>query len=478
MPTRQPNVIVVLADQLRAFELGCYGNRYVPTPHLDALAAEGARFDLAVTNNPVCTPARSCLLTGQYSRRCTGELGNVADDPPCRQRRRLLDCTVAESFRAAGYRTALIGKWHVDPDPRLVGFDEAYYPLTVHRYQGQRYFANGELQAPVPGFAPDHEWRQVESWLDRAGQAPGFLLYSIGLPHNPIGPAELPADVAPRMERGSVHLRPNVWRDGKMACSETWFKTYCIWDYFWRMGGPCWNAAPICGYPDPIGELPSDALPDGFDLSDLTALYDAASRCVDTLVGRLIAGLRRRGLQDDTILLFTSDHGDNLGSHHLFNKDCLYEESIRIPFLLRAPGRVPVKAHTRQVAQLIDIMPTLLDLCGLPVPATVDGRSLVPVLRGETDELPDNWAFIETDPFHFGRPTVGIRTPDRLLGCYLDPATRELAELWGHYDLDRDPFQTSNLTAGGMDAEVLQARLNRWNRTTPWLRAEGSGRRS
>ena len=161
----KPNVVVCMVDQLRAFEVGCYGNSHIRTPNIDRLAERGVRFQTAITNNPVCTPARSCLLSGQYSRSCTGELGNVSDDPSCPIRRRLLNPTIAEHFRENGYRTALIGKWHVDPNPLLVGFEYALYPLNVHRNYGQTFIENDDWLPPVEQFAPEYEIDRVEHYI-------------------------------------------------------------------------------------------------------------------------------------------------------------------------------------------------------------------------------------------------------------------------------------------------------------------------
>ena len=138
----KPNVVLCQCDQMRAFAVGCYGNSFVNTPYIDRLASQGVRFDLAVTNNPVCTPARACLLSGQYSRTCAGTSDNVFIDPPKPQRTRLRDTTVAEAFQQAGYNTALIGKWHTWGHPNLVGFEESVFPCTPHRHYGQRYFEN------------------------------------------------------------------------------------------------------------------------------------------------------------------------------------------------------------------------------------------------------------------------------------------------------------------------------------------------
>jgi choline-sulfatase len=467
-----PNVLVILTDQLRAFEVGCYGNPVARTPALDRLAASGVRFATAVTNNPVCTPARSSLLTGQYGRTCTGELGNVSDDPPCPRRRRLVDPTLADCFRAAGYRTSLIGKWHIDPSPLACGFHDALYPLTIHRYAQQTYIENDDRWCTVGPYAPDFEADRACAYLAEPHDRPFFLFYNISLPHNPIGAAELPAEYATRFDREAIPLRPNVAQDGALPHSERWFKVMTIWDYFWRLWGPCWNAAPECGYPERVGELPSDALPEGFDLRSLAALYYGATAWADALVDRVLAALEASGQADNTIVLFLSDHGDNLGSHHLFNKDVLYEEAIRIPYLLRAPGVAAGVAQT-QIAQIIDAAPTLLDLCGLPAPATMQGRSLAPVLRGDCDALPDNLAFIETDPSQFGCPTIGVRTPDALLGMTLSEDGRAIAdpERW-YYRLDNDPYQQHNLAgspAHRAEIATLQARLRAWHEGTAWL---------
>ncbi|OPZ31372.1 MAG: Choline-sulfatase [Lentisphaerae bacterium ADurb.BinA184] len=469
-----PNVVLCLCDQLRAHAVGCYGDLAAQTPHIDRLAAGGVRFDLAMTNNPVCTPARSSLLSGQYGRTCTGELGNVADDPPCPRRRRLPAPTLAERFREAGYQTAVIGKWHLDPAPRTLGFEHAVCPLTIHRYRQQTYIEDDRPWFTVGPFAPDYEAGRVRDYLAARGQQPFFLFYNISLPHMPIGAAEMPEAFAGRFDPESIPLRPNVFGEDGMAHNETWFKVYTIWDYFWRQWGPCWNAAPECGYPGRTGEQPGDALPPGFDLRHLTALYYGAVSWTDALVGQLMAALADNGLEENTLVVFLSDHGDNLGSHHLFNKDCLYEESIRIPLVWHWPRGLIPRVNTKQVAQMVDVAPTLLDLCGLaPVPE-MQGRSLAPLVKGGAETLGLNCAFIETDPSQLGCPYIGVRTPRHLFAMPLDAERHpvEGAADW-LFDLEADPFELRNLaeTAEGIaEAAGLRAQLERWNRRTPWLK--------
>ncbi len=456
----KPNVILCQCDQLRAFEVGCYGNTVIRTPHIDRLAGRGARFDLAVTNNPVCTPARSCLLTGQYSRTCAGTVDNVFLDPPAQERSRLKDTTIAEVFKQAGYDTALIGKWHVWGHPNLVGFDDTVYPCTPHRHYGQRYFENLDAEGfVVDQFGPDFEISRVRQYLRaHAGDAakPFFLHYNISPPHPPIGPGNAPDWYADMYRPQDVPLRDNVFDDGTMAHDEKWFKIYTIWDYFTR-----WL------------EHPTDRLPPDTTLRHLIAWYYGMATMVDDMVGRMMASLDELGMADNTLVVFNSDHGDNLGSHQLFNKNCLYEESIRVPLMFHFPGAIQSRTCAAQIARTIDIMPTVLDLCGLPVPSSVQGRSLKAILDGDAETLEDNVAFIETDPTFFGRPCIGIRTPTHLYAMKLTKDWRRIEDdrFW-FFDLRDDPLQVKNLNESGQQQDVaaeLSERLQLWNRETPWL---------
>ena len=450
-----PNVVVCLCDQLRAFEVGCYGNPVVRTPNIDRLASEGVRFDLAVTSNPVCAPARSSLLTGQYSRTCTGNLGNCATDPPCEERLRLTDPTLPEQFGSHGYRTALIGKWHVHPHPRIVGFDYALRPLIAHRHYGQTYFENREDGFIVEEFGPHFEIARVKDYVRANRDAPFFLYYSISPPHPPLGPGNAPEAYVNMYGRDDVPLRKNVRRDGELPYDQWWFKVYTIWDYFWRKH-----------------EMRTDRLPEGFDLRDLTACYYGMVTCVDDLVGELMSALRDSGAADDTVVVFASDHGDNLGSHHLFNKGALTEESIRIPLIFWYPRGIKPSASTRQVAQIVDVMPTLLDLCDIAIPASVQGRSLAPILRGERQELAENFAFVET-----GARQIAVRSSTHLYGMQLAEDLQTVThERVCYYSLVRDPFQENNLAARGGKCELadeLRRRLAAWHSSTPWRMVEG-----
>ena len=309
MDREHPNIVLCTCDQMRAFEVGCYGNAYVHTPNIDALADQGTRFDLAVTNNPVCTPARSCMLSGEYSRTATGMLGNVHRNPPMPTRERLPDPTLPEMLRAADYRTALIGKWHIDPQPQLLGLDTALYPMVAHRHRGQTYFNERAESFRVDRFGPHWELEQVKEFLagQRDAAQPFFLMYNISPPHQPIGPGHLPDEYTRMYDPDDVPLRINALDRMETERDRWWYSVYASAHFFWRDRRR-------------QKQDPRDIVPDTFHLRDLVALYHGACTFVDDLFGALMSALETNGFGRNTVVLFTSDHGDNLGSHGMFNK--------------------------------------------------------------------------------------------------------------------------------------------------------------
>jgi arylsulfatase A-like enzyme len=468
---QRPNIIICLCDQLRAFATGCYGNSAVHTPHIDRLAGGSVRFATAVTNNPVCMAARSALISGQYSRTCNGHLGNDYVDtggkgwstlepewPEPDRGACLPETTLPEALAAAGYESTAIGKWHIRPAPEAIGFQHSALPLNNHRHTRQQFVVDGAAPVAAEGFSVEREMEMVEAFLaDRASRTAPFLLYyNIMPPHMPLG--DMPEQYLTMYAPEQISLRANVMRDGQLPVSEEWFKIY-LWDYVYYH------------YREP------HALkrPAGFDIRALTALYYGAVTWADAMVGRMLRALENSGLAEDTIVVFTADHGDNLGSHHQWNKGVLLEESIRVPLLFCWPGRWPAAVNRGQVASLIDIMPTLLDACGLAQPAHVQGQSLLPILRGDRDALERNWAFIETSSSSAekGRTEIGVRTPRYLYGMSLEADSHALANRrLCFYDLQRDPYQLDNMAASDrvLDIETqLQQRLFDWHAQTPWL---------
>ena len=472
---RRPNVVACLTDQLRPFELGCYGNRVVRTPHIDRLAAEGFRFEVGVTNSPVCSPARGTLLSGQYARTCAGSIRNVGSIGS--ERSRLPDPTLPEILSAAGYSTGHVGKWHAHVDPFLLGFDYAYYPVEIpHRYYGramrEAVRESGKLSADtgevstVQGFMPQAASDKMREFVRANRDGPFFLNYWVSPPHMPIGPGNLPQKYDGMYSRDDVVLRDNVYdKAGKLFRDEWWFKVYTKWDYFWRTRD---------GAPD----SPGDALPPGFDLRDLTAHYYDAVACTDDLIGELLAALDENGIADNTIVVLSADHGELLGNHGAYNKDRLYEEAIRVPMIYRYPQVVRPGSTARQVASNVDVAPTLLDSCRLPVPAHMQGQSLLPVLLGESPTLNRDCAFIEAAGYQgvsYAMPysMMGVRTPTHKYGIEVEADDRTIRnDRAVFHDLRSDPFELENLANAGVQTDVasrLRATLLEWHRSTPWL---------
>lgn len=470
-----PNVVACFTDQLRPFEIGCYGNPVVRTPHIDRLAAEGFRFDVGISNSPVCSPARATLLSGQYARTCTGSIRNVGSIGE--ERTRLPDPTLTEILADAGYATGHVGKWHVHVDPFLLGFDYAYYPVEIpHRYygramreavreQGKLSTETGE-ETVVDGFMPSATSGKMRDFIRRNRDRPFFLNYSVSLPHMPIGPGNLPDRYVEMYAKEDVLLRDNVFDpDGRLHRDEWWFKVYTKWDYFWRTRG---------GAPD----APGDTLPDGFDLRDLTAYYYGAVTCTDDLIGDLMDALDENGIAENTVVVLSADHGELLGNHGTYNKDRLYEEAIRVPMIYRYPNGFRPAETAAQVASNVDIAPTVLDASGLAVPAHMQGQSLLPVMTGEQPALDRDYSFVEAAGYQgvsYAMPysMMGIRSPAYKYGIEVEADDRAIRnDRAAFYDLQADPYELDNLAASDAQAGVgnrLREALLEWHQLTPWL---------
>ena len=449
-----------MCDQLRAFEVGCYGNSVIRTPHLDLLAAEGVRFEHAVTTFPVCMAARSVTLSGQHNRCCTGGVGNVCAPMPDGRiyfpqypengRPHLKAPTLPEALRGSGYHTAAIGKWHIHSWPHDVGFDDYVIPRMNHAHSAQHFAENGGPEFVPEGYSVDYECDRVEELVRRRAGAddPFFLFYNISPPHCPMSDGP---DKYTRMYRPEdIPIRPNVDLSTPLPDQDHWFKIY-RWDYRYY------------NYHLPYTEdLPAD-----FTLQRVIAEYYGMTTWVDDCVGRLLATLDDTGLARDTVVVFTSDHGDYLGSHGRVQKGDLHEESIRIPMIARWPEALQPRVISEQVMGLVDVMPTLLGLVGEDKPKHVHGSDLAPVVRGERMALDREYTVVETGH------GVGLRTPTHLYGLPFQPGTRELAEA-PHYfwDVADDEYELRNL-AGSCEqpgvAERLDGCLRDWDAATPWM---------
>ena len=434
-PADHPNIVILFVDQLRWSEVGCYGNPVIRTPNLDHLASEGVRFTHAFTNFPSCSPARSTILSGRQAR-SNGLYANQ-DAPPSTGRPTNRDITLPEVLAAAGYTTGMIGKWHLTPSPRTLGFQKSWQggtgpgpdgymhgPWTVdadydqsHNYEGHTLLHQSDLAA---------------EFMRRHRDRPFFLYLTPSPPHMPI--ASLPEPYRSMYKPADIPIRPNVWKDGQLPFNERWFKIY-------------------------LGENYPTTLPAGITLRDLAALYYGQVTAVDDWVARVLKTIQDLGIERNTIVLFSADHGDLLGSHQLFNKNEHYDEASRIPLLIRWPGHVKPTVQDKQVISLVDVMPTLLDLCGLKIPDTVQGTSLAPVLLGRKETVGENVAYIETTA------NEGVRTRQ-----YVYWHNRRNLRNQHLFDVEKDPYEMQDVIgnpAYGKVAADLRAKTLAWRERTP-----------
>jgi arylsulfatase A-like enzyme len=385
---RPPNVLFIMPDQWRGMDLGYAGNDQVRTPNLDRLAEEGVQLK-AVANCPVCTPARSILLTGKYAHATRTGVNDVPL-PSGEQ-------TIATILAVHGYYTGFIGKWHlqggkrepgfVPPGPRRFGFEYWAANICSHDYFHQHYFRDVPNPIPMRGY-------DAVTWTDlgleflekaEAKRKPYCLYLQYPSPHNPYLP---PPGFENMYDPAQIRLRKN-WQKGAK-----------------QLG----SAKDIAGYYAAIG-------------------------CLDREIGRLLAKI-----DNNTIVVFTSDHGDMLGSHGLFLKRKPWEESVRVPGIVRWPAGMKAAKTTEAPFSHVDVVPTLLGLCNVKVPHTMHGFDYAHFLRGKSQRTP-NYAhmmmYTSTETGEFG-PWRGLRSNEYKYAEFHDKP-------WLLYDLEKDPFEMNNL---------------------------------
>lgn len=432
---KRPNILWIFGDQHRAQALSILGDPNVQTPHLDRLATEGLHFTKAVATNPWCCPFRFSLTTGLYPHKgidCTPPPKPLSPDQP----------TIATLLKDGGYRTSYIGKWHLygrDPDgtdsktqiipkPHRGGFDtwigyennNSQYDTWVH---GHRADGTELPSRRLPGYETDSLTDLYLEELDRLagdGDSPFFAVLSVQPPHVPnVAPAE---DMA-RHNPARIRLRPNV---------------------------------------PPVPRIEETARRE-------LAGYYAQIENLDRNVGRVMDFLNRRGLLDDTLVMFFSDHGDCMGSHGYREKSSPWEESIRIPFIIG--GGVPYQGRRSGPVDAplcaVDILPTTLGLAGLPKPEDLPGFdysgyvwSDTPVpLPGEPDSCYLQHTRYKKLHDGLNLPWRGVVTRDGWKYVCIPNAP------YGMWNLNEDPFEMANLAFNErfQDKQVeLHARLARW----------------
>lgn len=411
-----PNVIFVTADQMRVQALGCMGNTQVKTPNFDRLASEGVLFTNAVSNCPICTPARAIWQTGRYPA-TTGVISNDIQLPAA-------EVTTAEVLKGAGYKTGLIGKWHLDgparkdftpPGPRRQGFDYWTAANICHDYFDAFYYKDEPKPIRIDGYQPDHETDLAIEFLERHRKERFFLNLHWGPPHDPyVAPEKWLRVYDPQ----KVELRENV--------------VHCT---------------------------PKEVHPAA---QQLVARYYAATSSVDWNMGRLLGALNDLGLAENTVVVFTSDHGDMLLSLGLLSKQWPYDESIRVPLIVRFPRRVKPETKNDCLISHVDLMPTILSLCGVKAPDGVQGADCSPAVLGETGAAPDAALIMIVQPCARYNERLGLQAW-RGLRTRRYTYARFRYEDWCLYDNEQDPYQRRNLLAEDNDKPNVRSLRDRLN---------------
>ncbi|USN99712.1 MAG: sulfatase [Phycisphaeraceae bacterium] len=445
----RPNIIYVMSDDHGWQAISAYGSNRNKTPNIDRLAREGMRLDRFFVGNSICAPARATMLTGLHSH-ANGMMDNrtVFDGS---QR------TIAKMLHAAGYQTVMLGKWHLESEPTAFDyFDHVVGQGTYYNPEFRRGgLADGYEQYTETGYVTDIITDKAIDWIEnrRDTDRPFLMLLHNKAPHRPWDPAPRHLTLFDDVQIPEPATLFDDWsgrgtpaHTQEMTIAEHLFPRDLkferpwnlnesqrrMWDSVYGPKNDAFNAMALAG--DDLVR---------WKYQRYVKDYLRCVQAVDENVGRLLDELTHSGLDENTIVIYTSDQGWYLGENGWFDKRWMYEESFRTPFLVRWPGVIPEGSTSTALTQNIDIAPTMLDAAGLGVPDDMHGVSMLPVLRGHT---PDDWRrslyyrYYEYPGWHSVRRHEGVRTERYTLIHFYEPDVDE----WEFYDLDADPGEMSN----------------------------------
>mgnify|MGYP001090950013 CR=1 FL=1 len=450
-PTLRPNVVFVFADQHRNASWSGGSDEQVVTPNLARLAREGAAFSHCISNYPLCSPYRASLLTGRYPQ-SNSVMRNIGVGDPGLS---TTEVTIADLLKQAGYATGYVGKWHLYPGapqgklvptgPHRHGFD---WWRVCHNYRSRydtRCFDDQGKEFVLPGYAPKAQMDLTLEFIEKHSARPFCVFLSWHPPHAPY--EEAPQQFLDLYPAEKLKLRPNV---------------------------------------------PEDA-----DLKRIRQAYTgyfAHVSAMDAEMGRLMDKLAQLGIAGRTIVCYSSDHGDMLGSFNLWAKQKPWEESINVPFVVRWPDGIPAGRRLNASFSTVDITPTLLGLAGVPAPRQMEGADLSAILKGRGASGPESVFLMargaagggeeEAAPARAGGRQQGRKAakqgarraanrPGEWRGVrtarftYARRQTGGGPQPWVLYDNDKDPYQLRNLVedpAAQSTRKDLDALVDRWRR--------------
>ncbi len=463
--TEQPNILFIMSDDHAWQALSAYGHdisKIAPTPEIDRIAESGIRFDRCLVTNSICGPSRATILTGKYSH-LNGFTGNGDSFNGNQQ-------TFPKLLQAAGYQTTLIGKWHLATAP--TGFDT----YDILPGQGKYYnpeFIKEEGKYTVEGYVTEVITEKSIEWMDKArlSEKPFMLMMQHKAPHAPWtpGPNELglfseidfpePPNLLENyslrgiaMQEQKMTIRDQMTTDRFLKMLPQRYPDYSgepsrygwITDFNFEQAA-AWNAV----YDPIINEFYSN-MPEGDDLvrfkyQQYMMDYLGCVAAVDKSIGKVLDYLESTGLDKNTLVVYTSDQGFFLGEHGWFDKRFMFEESLRTPLLMMWQGHTVAGSVCKELVSNVDFAATFLDAAGVEIPLDIQGRSLVPILKGN---IPDDWRtahyyhYFMYPGTHNVKRHYGITTNRyKLIHYYYD------IDEWELYDLQADPMEMKNVYA-------------------------------
>jgi len=451
----RPNIIYIMTDDHASHSMSCYGSKINKTPNLDRIAKEGMRFDNCFCTNSICAPCRAVVLTGKHSH-INGVIDNGKRFDGNQQ-------TFPKLLQKVGYQTAMIGKWHLKTDP--TGFD--YWSVLI----GQGPYYNPPMKTPDgtvkhTGYTTDIITRLALDWLQhkRDKDKPFCLMYQHKAPHRnwQPGPDHLTKydDVTipePDTLFDDYSNRGRAAKEQDMSIEKTMNNNDLklvaprnlttdqkkLWDAAYQQKNETFRKANLQG---------KDLVRWKYQRYIKDYLRCIAS--VDDNVGDLLEYLDESGLAENTIVVYTSDQGFYLGDHGWFDKRFMYEESLRMPLLVRYPKKIKAGSVNKDLVQNLDFAPTFLDFAGIEAPKDMQGRSFRKILQGKT---PARWQksiyyhYHEYPAVHSVKRHYGVRTQrHKLIHFYHD------IDEWELYDMQKDPDELKNVFSDPAYADVVK----------------------
>lgn len=490
MAAERPNILFIMSDDHAAHAISAYGSRLAavaPTPNIDRLASEGALFTNAFCTNSICSPSRACVLTGQYNH-VNGAFDLAGKVEQGKQ-------MLAIQMREAGYQTAMIGKWHLKAEPAdfdyycvLPGQGEYHDPKF--RIRGERPWGKNVIEFPGK-HSTDAITDLTLDWLKQGWdqEKPFFLMHHYKAPHDYFSNAERYETYLADID---IPEPDTLWnRDTRFGSIATRGDND---ELIQHIGTSIGSRNPRRSYFIDLPEMYPREFPENYDPANHTyeentrlaynAYLKKFLRCVkgiDDNLGRLFQHLEETGQLDNTLIIYTGDQGFMLGEHDYQDKRWMYEESHRMPFLVRYPKTVAAGQVFDSIVENVDYGATMLEFAGAEVPKTVQGRSFKELL--ETGKEPSDWkqeAYYRywMHMMHHDNPAhVGIRTKTHKLiyyyGCNYDGGYRTPPG-WELYDLAKDPRETRNLYDDPKQADLVEELKSRLAQTRKRVGDDGS----